>query len=132
VARYGVASVFEALASTSTLSTQNATALGTIVARFLSFASFELPRSLRQSAEPPMEILRQSPWLIPLVLALGILGLVQPLLILFVLFRPGAGEPCRTVRRLAVATMLLIWGIFSSRRAPRSPGTTTSSVPSRC
>jgi hypothetical protein len=116
VAQYGIASLFEAFDGTGKMSAQNAPAIATIVARFLSFPSFELSRFLRQSAEPPLELLRQSPWLIPLVLALGILGLVQPVLILVVLFRPEllkrTGDPCRSVRGLAIATMLLVWVAF--------------------
>src|SRR5262249_30599549 len=79
---------------------------------------------------------RQSLGLILLVLALGILGLVQPFLILLVLFRPRllkrAGDPCRSVRGLAIATVLLIWGFLLFTSRPPSPATTTSSVPSRC
>jgi hypothetical protein len=121
VTRYGFASLFETLANTSQVNTHNVTAIVPIIARFLSFASFELPRFLRQAGHTPTELLRQSPYLIPLVLALGLLGLVQPFLMLLVLFRPTllkrAGDPCRSVRGLAVATVLLIWVVllFTSR-----------------
>jgi hypothetical protein len=119
--RYGFASLFETLANTSQVNTNNVTAIVPIIARFLSFASFELARFLRQAGHTPTELLSQSPLLIPLVLALGLLGLVQPFLMLVVLFRPAllkrAGDPCRSVRGLAVATVLLIWVVllFTSR-----------------
>jgi hypothetical protein len=116
VTRYGFASLFETLGSTYEVNTHNATAIVTITARFLSFASFEVGRFLRQSRDTQTELLRQSPSLIPFVVVLGILGLVQPFLMLLVLFRPTllkrAGDPCCSVRGLAVATVLLVWVVF--------------------
>ena len=116
VARYGFASLFDALEGTYELNIHNATAIVTIVARFLSFASFELGRFFHPGVATRAEFLRQSPCLIPFVLVLGIVGLVQPFVMLAVLFRPGllkrAGDPCRSVRGLAVATVLLIWVLF--------------------
>ena len=116
VIRYGSASLFETIASTCQVNADNAIAIVTIIARFLSFGSFELGRFLRQAGDTPTELLRQSPYLIPLVLGLGILGFVQPFLMLLVLFHPSllkrTGDPCRGVRGLVVATVLLIWGIL--------------------
>jgi hypothetical protein len=121
VRRYGFASLFDTLGSNCEVNTKNVTSIVPIIARFFSFASFELARFLRQAGHTPTELLRQSPYLIPLVLALGLLGLVQPFLMLLVLFRPALlkreGDPCRSVRGLAVATVLLIWVVllFTSR-----------------
>src|SRR5262249_29108864 len=71
VTRYGFASLFETLGSTYEVNTHNATAIVTITARFLSFASFEVGRFLRQSRDTQTELLRQSPSLIPFVVVLG-------------------------------------------------------------
>jgi hypothetical protein len=70
-----------------------------------------------------MEIFRQSPWLIPFLLAFGSLSLVQPFLMLAVMFRPRllkvSGDPCRPVRGLIIATVILIWvAFFFTSRPP--------------
>src|SRR5262249_25956423 len=57
VTRYGFASVFETLASACQVNAPNATAIATIIARFLSFANFELRRFLRQTGDSPAELL---------------------------------------------------------------------------
>src|SRR5262249_43199966 len=94
VTRYGFASLFETLGSTYEVNTHNATAIVTITARFLSFASFEVGRFLRQSRDTQTELLRQSPSLIPFVVVLGILGLGQPFLMLLVSLPPHASQAC--------------------------------------
>jgi len=54
----------------------------------LSFGSFEIPHLLGLSWSAQTALLRQNPWLVPLVIGLGLLGLLQPILLLAITFRP--------------------------------------------
>jgi hypothetical protein len=115
-AAYGLQSLFEALGSHVRVRRNGVSALVTIIARFLSFASFEMPHVLGRSGQAQADLLRQSPWLVPLLVALGIVGLVQPFVLLAVILRPALlklpGDPCRCVRGLVLATVLLTWTAF--------------------
>jgi hypothetical protein len=122
-AAYGLPSLFEALGSHVRVRGNGVSALVTIIARFLSFASLEMPHVLGRSGRVQAELLRQSPWLIPLLVGLGIVGLVQPFVLLAAILRPRLlklrGDPCRCVRGLVLATVLLIWiAFFFTSRPP--------------
>src|SRR5262245_20968977 len=78
LARYGFASFFDALQGTCKVGTQNVTAIVPITARFLSFASFELPPSSHQPGNTRRSLLRETPGLSPLALSPESLGLVHP------------------------------------------------------
>jgi hypothetical protein len=116
VTEYGFGALFEALRNASEVNASNAGAIVLVTARFLSFASFELPRFLGPHWDARIDLLRQSPWLIPFVVALGTLGLAQPIVLLAVLFRPRLlripGDPCRSVRWLVVGTLVLVSVVF--------------------
>jgi hypothetical protein len=116
VAEYGFASLFAALGGNFEVNGHHAGAVVDITARFLSFASFEVGRFLGQNEESRLEVLRQSPWLIPFVVGLGIIGLVQPLLMLVFLFRPRflklEGDQYRNVRWLVVTTLIFLCVVF--------------------
>jgi hypothetical protein len=123
VAVYGFPSLSEALDRNTRLHGVTVSTIIHIIARFLSFASFEMPHVLGRSGQAQAALLWHSPWLIPLLIALGILGLVQPFLLLAVILRPRLlklrGDPCRVVRRLVLATVLLIWiAFFFTSRPP--------------
>jgi uncharacterized membrane protein YoaK (UPF0700 family) len=116
VAEYGFASLFAALRGNFEVNGHHAGAVVEITGRFLSFASFELGRFLGEHEQSRLEVLRQSPWLIPFVVGLGIIGLVQPLLMLVFLFRPSLlkleGDRYGNVRWLVAATLILLCVVF--------------------
>jgi hypothetical protein len=116
VAEYGFASLFAALRGNFEVNGQHAAAVVDLTARFLSFASFELGRFLGQTGESRLEVLRQSPWLIPFVVGVGIVGLVQPFLMLVFLLRPRLlkleGDQYGNVRWLVAATLVLLFVVF--------------------
>lgn len=123
VAAYGVTPLFEAAGSNIAFNGGNIGAIFYTTARFLSFASFELSRFLGQTLEARLDFLRHNPWLAPLVLGLGLVGFVQPVLMLIVLLRPRLlrleGDPCRSIRSLVVATLILLGMVFLvTTRAP--------------
>jgi hypothetical protein len=122
VIEYGFASLFAALGGNAGVGGQTAATSVQVVARFLTFPSFEAFQFLGYNSTVQLQVLRESPWLIPVALALGFLGLAQPFLILIVLFAPRLlkveGDPCRNVRWLVVGTLGLIWVAFCFTSRP--------------
>jgi hypothetical protein len=116
VLEYGFASLFAALGGNAGVNSQSALTSVQLVGRFLSFASFEPLKFLGYNSEAQLQVLRQSPWLIPFAVALGLVGLAQPFVMLMVLFAPRLlkveGDPCRNIRWLVVGTLGLTWVSF--------------------
>jgi hypothetical protein len=116
VTEYGFASLVNALGSNTGVTSPTAVSGVQVLGRFLSFASFEPYRFLGFHWDAQLQVLRQSPWLIPFAVALGILGLVQPFVMLVVLFVPRLlrveDDPCRNIRWVVVGTLGLIWVAF--------------------
>ena len=87
-----------------------------IVARFLSFASFELPRFLGNNTASRLEFLARQPWSIPFAVFAGVLGLLQPLVLLAgfvnVRIRKSDTDGRRAVAWLALLTIALICASF--------------------
>jgi hypothetical protein len=95
-------------------------ALLTIAAQFLSFASFEVNRFLGLSAARRLILLAQNPWLFPLTLVVGLVGVVQPLVLVWLGFRGRSSHPEWTsLRNLTAATPLLVY--FSYFLAVKEP-----------
>ncbi len=92
----------------------------TIVARFLSFPSFELNRFLGLTLSDRLVLVWHSPWLVPLALGVGIAGLLQPVLLAFAWFRRDPGQAhWDRVRWLALVTVVWIYAsFFFSVRGP--------------
>jgi hypothetical protein len=85
-------------------------ALLTIVAQFFSFASFEVNRFLGLSAARRLTLLVQNPWLIPLTLVVGLVGVLQPLVLVWLGFRGRSSHPEWTsLRTWTVATPVLVY-----------------------
>ncbi len=91
----------------------------TILARFLSFASFETNRFLGLTTADRLMFLWRQPWVVPFVLFVTLLGFVQPILMIAGWFRRrGESGEWQPVRWLAASTVLWI-GVaftFSARR----------------
>lgn len=49
----------------------------TVLARFLSFASFELPRFTGPNTQARFEFLKQNLWITPFAVFVGIIGIIQ-------------------------------------------------------
>src|SRR6185503_7172946 len=61
----------------------------TTLARFLSFASLEVNRFVATDGPKRLEFFARHLWLAPLAVAVGLIGLVQPLWMLIDLARPS-------------------------------------------
>ncbi len=94
-----------------------------IIARFLSFASFELPHFIGPDVPERLAFVRAYPWLAPVVLILIVVGTLQPLAMLWMsFFAPKAPSPRWIgVWRLCFATIgLLYFGFLFSRKPPHA------------
>ncbi|MEP6911348.1 MAG: hypothetical protein ABI923_01255 [bacterium] len=93
-----------------------------ILGRFLSLASFELPRFIGRDTSSRMAFIRTNAWLIPFVVFLGVVGLLQPIALLVLWFRKEtAQKDWRQIKYLTLFTLALLYVSFLfSFRAPNS------------
>ena len=83
-----------------------------VVARFLSFASFELPRFIGRNTEARLHFLSEFPWAAPFAVFAGLCGIVQPFLLLIGFLRREGAPGWVAVKRLTLAALLLICASF--------------------
>ncbi len=94
-----------------------------VLGRFLSFASFELPRFIGGNNVARRQFLADHRALAPLTLGLGAIGILQPIALMLLWFRRR--HPLQpdwvALKRLTLATLLLLYASFLfSFRAPAS------------
>lgn len=104
------------------LQTKNLLNIFTILARFLSFASFELARLIGVHTADRMQFLQQHLWLAPFAVISGIVGLVWPVAMIVLWFFSDHPAPgWKEIRQLSLATVVLVYGaFFFSVTEPRS------------
>lgn len=97
-------------------------ALISILARFLSFASFELNRFVGLDTAERLSFLADHWWLAPLAAFLLVVGLVQPVVLLITGLRAQRADPAwNAVRGTAAATVLLVYASYAfSIREPQA------------
>jgi len=84
-----------------------------ILGRFLSFASFELPRFIGGNTARRLAFLKEHLWLTPFVIFLGIVGLLQPVAMLVLWFRKRHTHPdWKAIKYLTLLTLLLLYASF--------------------
>jgi hypothetical protein len=92
-----------------------------ILARFLSFASYELPRFIGDNSARRWEFVKQHLWLSPIILFLVIVGIVQPIAMVVLWFSKKSHVDWRAIRYLTLSTVLLLCVSFIfSMKAPAS------------
>ena len=79
-----------------------------IPGRFLSFASFEIPRFIGNNTAARLAFLKTNPWLIPFAAVLTIVGLLQPLTLIILWFAKRARADWNAVRYLTLGTIVLL------------------------
>ncbi len=90
-----------------------------ILGRFLSFASFELPRFIGGNNHTRLAFIRAHLWLAPFVFTLGILGILQPGALILLWFRrrhTHADWPALKYLTLATIALLYVLFLFSFRQ----------------
>jgi hypothetical protein len=91
----------------------------TTLARFLSFASLEISRFIATDGAKRLEFLGRHPWLVPLTIVAGIVGVVQPIWMLIDACRPKRQWPAAmpqpkwaALRLLVGASVLLVYASY--------------------
>jgi hypothetical protein len=92
-----------------------------IPGRFLSFASFEIPRFIGNNTATRLAFLKANPWLIPFAIVLTIVGFLQPLSLIILWFRKNQRNDWKAIKYLALGTVLLLHIAFLfSAKSPLS------------
>jgi hypothetical protein len=93
-----------------------------VLGRFLSFASFELPRFIGDNTATRLAFLTSHRWLIPFVVLLTIVGFVQCFLMLVLWFRKNHPQPdWKGIKYFTLVTVILLYVSFLfSMKAPVS------------
>jgi hypothetical protein len=93
-----------------------------VLGRFLSFASFELPRFIGGNTVARLDFMRANPWLIPFVIFLTVAGILQCAAMFFLWFRRKHGEKdWRAIKYFTLATVVLLYCSFLfSMKSPLS------------
>jgi hypothetical protein len=93
-----------------------------VLGRFLSFASFELPRFIGDNTATRLAFMREHRWLIPLVVLLTITGILQCVALLILWFRRNhPTKDWKAVKYFTLATIVLLYLSFLfSIKAPVS------------
>src|ERR1700730_5077126 len=93
-----------------------------VLGRFLSFASFELPRFIGGNTASRLAFLREHHWLIPFVIFLTVVGILQCIAMLFLLFRKEhMQKDWPAVKCFTLGTVLLLYVSFLfSMKSPLS------------
>lgn len=93
-----------------------------VLGRFLSFASFELPRFIGNNTATRLAFVKASPWLIPLVIFLTPVGILQPIALLILWFSENHRQKdWKAIKFFTLWTVLLLYFSFLfSIKAPLS------------
>jgi hypothetical protein len=93
-----------------------------VLGRFLSFASFELPRFIGGNTAKRLLFMRENPWLIPFVIFLTVVGILQPIALLVLWFKKNHPvKDWKAMKYFTLATVVLLYASFLfSIRTPLS------------
>lgn len=93
-----------------------------VLARFLSFASFEVPRFIGSNKQVRIEFLTQNLWVTPFAVFVGIIGIVQPIILVILWFsKKHSNKDWREIKYFTLFTMLVVYLSFTfSVKGPSS------------
>lgn len=84
-----------------------------VLGRFLSFASFEVPRFIGGNTAKRLLFLRENPWLIPFTIFLAVVGILQSIMLLVLWFRRNHSmKDWKAMKYLTLATVALLYVSF--------------------
>ena len=84
-----------------------------VLGRFLSFASFELPRFIGANTAARLVFMRQNLWLVPIVIFLTLVGILQCIALLVLWFRKNVGlKDWKALKYFTLATVVLLYLSF--------------------
>jgi hypothetical protein len=118
----GLGSTNEALQFNSANLLKHLNIVEGVLGRFLSFASFELPRFIGGNTAKRLTFIRENLWLTPLVVLLTVAGILQPIAMLVLWFRKGHSQKdWRAIKYFTLGTVVLLYVSFLfSMKAPLS------------
>lgn len=93
-----------------------------ILGRFLSLASYEMARFLGDNTQTRLEFMRHQWWLVPVILFLGIAGILQPIGMTILWFKKDHSRAdWKAIKYLTLTTVALLYFSFTfSMKAPLS------------
>src|SRR5437588_248052 len=92
-----------------------------IPGRFLSFASFEIPRFIGNNTAARLAFLKMNLWLVPFVIVLTVVGLLQPLSLVALSLLKWRRQHWKAIKCLALGTIVLLHVAFLfSAKSPLS------------
>ena len=93
-----------------------------ILARFLSFASFELPRFIGRSTATRLDFMKENPWLIPFIIFLTLVGILQVLAMCVLWFKnEHSQKDWKAIKYFTLGTVALLYISFLfSMKSPLS------------
>ena len=84
-----------------------------VLGRFLSFASFEIPRFIGNNTAARLAFMKDNPWLAPFVVFLTLVGILQSIALLLLWFKKEHGQKdWQAVKYFTLATVLLLYASF--------------------
>ncbi len=110
--RFGVGGAFSAGANAQ-VTVENLFKAPQLVGRYLSFASFELPRFLGPDTPERLAFLSRHIWVAPFAVFAGVCGVIQPLILLAGFFQARGPRDWITIRRLTIAVLVLVYASFA-------------------
>jgi len=93
-----------------------------VLGRFLSFASFELPRFIGRNTALRLAFMKENPWLIPFVVFLTLAGILQCVAMLVLWFKKEhAHKDWKAIKYFTLGTVVLLYFSFLfSMKLPHS------------
>jgi hypothetical protein len=118
----GVGSTNEALRMNSNNLWRHLNLVEGVLGRFLSFASFELPRFIGANTAERLAFMKLHLWLIPFIIFLTVVGILQPIALLLLWFSKNQQQKdWRAIKFLTLWTVALLYAAFLfSIKAPVS------------
>jgi len=105
--------------SSITFNYKNIFEIFNVAFRFLSFASFELPRFLGPTTKARLDVLLQYYWVIPFAVVAGVIGLLQPLSLIFEFFRKKQDQGWNLVKYSTLSMLAILYlSFFFSIKGP--------------
>jgi len=110
--RFGLAGAFSAGVNAQA-TPSNLLRAPQFVARFFSFASFELPRFIGPDTPERIAFLQRHLWAAPFVLFAAACGVVQPLVLVANLFRRRGSTDWNVIRWATIGVLALVYASFA-------------------
>ena len=121
-AKYGLNAGFGGTGANIQMNWGNVLKFFTTLARFLSFASFELPRFVGESTQVRLDFFKNNLWITPFAIFVGVVGIIQPIVMLFLWFsRKQPQDDWKRLKYFTLFTLLVVNAGFAfSVKGPSS------------